>query len=82
MKTFSLYFTFDDLKRNGERLHAQEYIKYTGGDVHSGSTFPGTIIMNEDAAAEFERMCANGLQVVFWTYGYDEFDEFGDVGGR
>lgn len=58
---------FDDLRRLGESIPTEEYNVHTAGNLHSGSTFPGTIVLDEEDAEFFDQMLVSGLQVVFWT---------------
>lgn len=67
-KEFSISLVFDDLRRGGKSINGtEEYIDATALDLHPGSTFPGTITLEDDAAYDFEIMLEGGLQPVFWV---------------
>jgi len=63
----SIKLTFDDLRRAGGSIcRTEEGVRLTTGSLHSGSTFQGTIILDEDSFIDLERMFIAGLQPVFW----------------
>ena len=68
MKKIQLDMTFDDLRRRGKSIGGtEEHINLTMGSLHSGSTFPGAIYLDDDSALDFQDMLAAGLQVTFWV---------------
>ena len=62
-----IHMTFDDLRNQGESVYSTEQgIYLTAGNLHSGSTFPGTITLREDDMDDLNKMFEAGLQPVFW----------------
>ena len=62
-----LSLVFEDLRRNGIPIYGQEHLRLTSGNLHSGSTFPGTITLDAEDEEYFNQMLVSGLQIVFWT---------------
>ena len=59
--------TFDDLRRKGKSMYStEEGVQMTMGDIHSGSTFSGTITLDEENMDQLNKMFEAGLQPVFW----------------
>lgn len=65
--------TFDDLRRKGKSLSESTdmadigtWLEMTRGDIHSGSTFGGTITLDEENMDDLNKMFEAGLQPVFW----------------
>ncbi len=62
-----IHLTFDDLRREGKSVYnTEEGVHMTMGSLHSGSTFPGSITLDEDDMEFLDRMFKAGLQPVFW----------------
>ena len=67
-QVFSVSWTFGDILRTGKSLSGTaEYVEYGVDNLHSGATYPGTIVMDVDSAYDFEKALAAGTQVSFWT---------------
>ena len=59
--------TFYDLLRKGKSMYStEEGVEMTIGSLHSGSTFSGTITLQEDDMDDLNKMFEAGLQPVFW----------------
>jgi hypothetical protein len=68
-----IMLTFDDLRCEGKSLRESvdmadigDLIRMTRGDLHSGSTFHGTITLDEENMDQLNKMFEAGLQPVFW----------------
>lgn len=62
-----IHLTFSDLRRKGKSIYnTEEGVQMTMGSLHSGSTFPGSITLDEETMDDLNRMFEAGLQPVFW----------------
>ena len=62
-----IHMTFSDLRRKGKSMYnTEEGVEMTMGSLHSGSTFPGSITLDEDDMYFLNKMFEAGLQPVFW----------------
>jgi len=63
----NIYLVVDDWRRHGKSVYSTEAgVQLSMGDFHSGTTFPGTIELDEEDAAELRRALRDGFQPVFW----------------
>lgn len=61
-----ILMTFYDLFRKGKKIDGTEYAKKTMGMIHSGSTFHGTITLDEEDMDQLNEMFEADLQPIFW----------------
>lgn len=62
-----IHMTFDDLRRKGRSIYqTEEGVQMTMGNLHSGSTFHGTILLDEEDMDCLNAMFEANLQPVFW----------------
>ena len=59
---------FDTWRRKGIDIHGtMEYVELSLGLFHSGTTFQGEIVLDDEDAAELQDALDNGYQAVFWV---------------
>ena len=66
-KTIKISLVFDDWTKEGKPIYnTEEGVDLSLGIFHSGSTFEGTISLNEDDAEELIEAMEKGYQPQFW----------------
>jgi len=72
---FKVKLVFDDWRRVGKSIYqTEEGVDLSMRDFHSGTTFDGTIELDEEQEQEFKEALGSGAQPVFWVL-KEEADE-------
>ena len=60
--------TFDDWKNQGKSIYNTEKgIELSSGDFHSGTTFNGTIELDQEQYEELKQALKDGYNPTFWV---------------
>ncbi len=64
---------FDDWREQGRSIYLSEKgIELSMGDFHYGTTFDGTIHLDEENAQQLEKALREGYQPVFWLSRFED----------
>ena len=67
MPEVKVRLVFDDWRKKGVRASDADCLCLMAGQFHSGTTFPGSIELDEEDAEELLVALRDGFQPVFWV---------------